>query len=331
MIGDEIAHSLLLRLPPETAHKIGKWAIRNRIGEQGRYSPKELKTNLFGVELDNPLGIAAGFDKNVEVANEIIDYGFGFIEEGSFTYLGGEGNERPRLFRIRKNYDLLNRMGLNGDPAEVNVERIKKINHPYFAINIAKTHNPKIVGDKAIEDVKSSFKLLKGFGIYTAINVSCPNTEEGKTFEEPRSLDELLCALIETGKEKPLLIKISPTLTREQLFEIVKVADDRVDGYVCGNTKGINHPKYGRGGLSGRSIRKLSLDLISNMREFTKKPIIGVGGISTGGDMFDAHINGANVYEVYTGFIYGGNEFAYKANRDFIEIRKAHGEMSFNK
>ncbi|MBI2631503.1 dihydroorotate dehydrogenase (quinone) [Candidatus Pacearchaeota archaeon] len=331
MIGENIVHSLLLRLPPERAHKIGIWAIQNKINAPGRYAPKELKTSLFGVELDNPLGIAAGFDKYVEVADEILDYGFGFIELGSFTNLGGEGNPDPRLFRLRRDRSLLNRMGLNGDPAEENVERIKKIKHPYFGINIAKTHNPIIVGDRAIVDVVSSYKLLKSFGIYTVLNLSCPNTKEGKTFEEPGPLDELLSAVLETGKGKPLLVKISPTLTKEQLIGIVNVADDRVDGYVCGNTKGINHPKYGKGGLSGKLIREISLNLINSTRQLTKKPIIGVGGISSGGDMFDAYINGANIYQTYTGFIYEGTGFAQKTLRDFVRIKKAFEEMSFKK
>ena len=328
---DKIVHSLLLRLPPETAHNIGKWAIRNKINAPERYSTKELKTTLFGVELDNPLGIAAGFDKNVEVADEIIDYGFGFIELGSITYLGGRGNPEPRLFRLRDEKSLLNRMGLNGDPAEIVFNRLKKVSHPYFGINIAKTHNPEIIGDKAIEDMVSSYDLLKYFGIYTVLNISCPNTKEGKTFEDPRSLDELLSAVLSRGKGKPLLIKMSPTLTREQLEAIIKVADNRVDGYVCGNTRGINHPKYGKGGLSGQSIRELALNLIYSTRQITKKPIIGVGGIASGKDMFASYLHGANVYQAYTGFIYQGLDFAQKANVDFARIKRAHEEMSFNR
>src|SRR3989338_8696002 len=328
---DRIVHSLLLRLPPERAHNIGKWAIRNKINAPGRYTNSELKTKLFGVELDNPLGIAAGFDKNVEVANEIIDYGFGFIELGSITYLGGRGNPEPRLFRLRDEKSLLNRMGLNGDPAEENAGRIKKIKHPYFGINIAKTHSTDIMGDKAIEDVVSSYELLKEFGMYTVLNISCPNTKEGKTFEDSRSLDELLSAVLSRGKGKPLLIKMSPTLEMKQLEEIIKVADDRVDGYVCGNTKGINHPLYGKGGLSVRSIRELALNLIYSTRQLTKKLIIGVGGIASGKDMFEAYLCGANIHQAYTGFIYQGLDFAQKANADFAGIKRAHEEMSFGK
>src|SRR3989344_2782083 len=175
MVVNRLAHKILLRLPAETAHDIGKWGMRRRLFAPGRFI-SDSKNNLFGIEVDNPLGIAAGFDKYAVLQETAREYGFGWIEEGSFTYNGGEGNKKPRLFRLREEKGLLNRMGLNGISSAEAAEILAKANQKSFAVNIAKTHNPDIVGDKAFADVIGSYNLLKNLGIYTVLNLSCPNT-----------------------------------------------------------------------------------------------------------------------------------------------------------
>src|SRR3989338_7453067 len=191
---ETLAYKSLLQFPPETAHNLGKWAIKHQILAPGQYIAQK-KPSLFGFELNNPLGLAAGFDKNGEISDQIVDYGFAWAEVGSITYYGSEGNNKPRLYR-REPSSLLNRIGLAGDPAYIIISRLKNTKQP-FAINIAKTPRAEIQGDKAIEDIKSTYKLAienlpREKLIYTTFDISCPSTLDGKTFEEPSRLEELL-------------------------------------------------------------------------------------------------------------------------------------------
>jgi len=328
---NELPHNLLLQLPAEPAHNIGKWAIKRKLLAPGKFRTKESRFELFDFELDNPLGLAAGFDKNGELVNSIRDYGFSYVEIGSLTYLGSKGNKKPRLFRIEKE-SLLNRMGLNGDPAETVVARLRKTTAP-FAVNIAKTNDDKITGDKAIEDIVNTYRLAKDLGIYTVLNISCPNTEDGRTFEDPRCLDELLCGILETGKGRPLLLKLSPGQSRQAIHEIIEFAHDRVDGYVCGNTAPHHHPTHGTGGGSGKIVRRYSLNLIKNVRNLTKKPVIGVGGIYTGADAEETVEKGANAgFQAFNGFILGPNKgprFAHKVLNEYY-LKKTFYQKSDN-
>ena len=323
---EKLAHWFLFQLDTEQAHKIGKWAMKHKLLAPGEFKTEE-KTELFGVEINNPLGLAAGFDKNGELVNSALEYGFGYVEVGSVTYEGGKGNPKPRLFRLHKEQGLLNRMGLNGDPAYVVAERLRTAESKAFGVNIAKTHSADILGDKAIRDIVNSYQLLKYFGIYTVLNISCPNTREGRTFEDPLSLKELLSAISEAVRGKPLLLKLSPSLTKanNRLREIVSIAEENhIGGYVCGNTLPYVHPVYGPGGLSGKLLREPALTLIQEVRKLTDKVITGVGGISTGLDMITSSATGANFFQAYTGFVMGKNrgpDFAHKVNSEFYRIK----------
>jgi dihydroorotate dehydrogenase len=330
---NRLAHKSLLRLPPESAHEIGIAAMQLRIGAPGRFISTEhsgTQTELFGVKIDNPLGLAAGFDKNGLLADTAPDYGFGWIEIGSVTYCGGPGNSKPRLFRLREKRSLLNRMGLNGEPAASVAEKLAELTaqNPTapFAVNIAKTRDHKIIGDAATQDILDSYNRLFRFGIYTAINISCPNTEEGKTFEDnPHSLKELLSETRKIGRTRPVLVKLSPNRTLTELEKILEAAEPFVDGYVCGNTlPSAQMPeifqRYGKGGISGELLRIHTLKLIENVRKLTRKPIIACGGISSGEHMLAAYLAGANYFQAYTGFIYHGLRFAHDANTDFIRL-----------
>jgi len=327
----DIAHSCLLKVDAERAHDIGKWGMKKGYFSPGRFRTDESETELFGVKIDNPFGIAAGFDKYAELPEVVRNYGFGFIECGSFTYGGGEGNEKPRLFRL-KDGNMLNRMGLNNCGSVVAAERLSRVrDQSTFAVNIAKTHDPTILGDEGIGDVVNSYQLLREFGIYTAINISCPNTKEGKTFEDPESFRELNSALQEVGKRKPLVYKFSPTLFRDKMQALVEISKDFADGYEVVNTLPHQDSKYGKGGLSGREIVEQAKLSIKTLRRMTDKPIIGVGGVRTGVDSVGMKLAGADVFLTYTGFVYkhemnpyAGPEFSHRINEEHFGRLREH-------
>lgn len=326
-------HALLKLLPPERAHAIAKFAMARGWRAPGEYVTARARV-LFGNILRNPLGLAAGFDKNGELPGTIHDYGFGFLEVGSVTRNGGAGNAKPRLFRLPEG-GILNRMGLNGDPAFVVAARLKKIqeNAPmlpplHYGINIAKTHDPDIMGDMSIYDICFTYELLKEFGMYHVINISCPNTREGRTFENPGALRELLQTLKKYRpfkNSKPVLVKLSPGLATDRvgLEGVIHICEDHgIDGYICCNTIPTEHPRFGRGGLSGPAVRNASLRLITRLRQDfkIKSPIIGCGGVGS-----DVHMRmyddvGATVVQAYSGFTsgrLGGPEFAWNVLAEY--------------
>ncbi len=329
---EKAAHAFLLKLDAERAHSFGKWAMKKGFFAPGRYCTDQSRTELFGIPLDNPLGLAAGFDKNGELADVVQQYGFAYVEVGSITFHGGAGNPKPRLFRLR-NGNLLNRMGLNGDPAEVVVQRLLSAQNPY-AINIAKTHNPEIVGDKAIEDIVQSYNLVTthleptGKLLYCALNLSCPNTKEGKTFEEPKALEELLSAVSKVRCSRPLLLKLSPTLSFREVYHVLEAAEPFADGYICSNTLPFEHAQYGRGELSGNFLREHTQRLLSNLRNQTEKPIIACGGIQQGADAYAAYCAGGQAgFQAYTGFALQGPKFAKNLLDEYFAIRKGSHEV----
>jgi dihydroorotate dehydrogenase len=324
-----LAQLVLSQLPPETAHRIAKELMKLHLFAPGIYSNEESKMDLFGVEMLSSLGIAAGFDKYAELQNHAQEYGFGWIEEGSFTLGGGDGNKKPRLFRDKESGGLINRMGLNCIPSEIAAERLSKSRQNSFAVSIAKTHDPNIVGDEAILDVVGSYRLLKRLGIYIVVNVSCPNTREGKTFEVPESFRELHAALKLEKKGRPLVYKFSPNLEPEVLQELFSIADDFADGYEIGNTLPTNHPIYGGGGLSGPNLRSHVIESIKNLRGMTNKTILGCGGVSTGEHAYQMKKAGADLILALNGFVYihsenpyAGPRFAHKVNRELLELQR---------
>ena len=313
-IADRLGYQSLKLLPPETAHDVGKWVMQRRWLARGPIQwPTQRAPVLFGRRLPNPLGLAAGFDKNAVLVDAAIEYGFGFVEVGSVTFRGGSGNPRPRMFRLDPR-TIMNRMGLNGDPAPIVAERLARTITPNFAVNIAKTHSSQILGDAAIEDMLGSYRLLNQYGIYTAINVSCPNTKEGRTFEDPAPLGELLSAITceRSPASKPLVVKLSPVLDpvdavgRQRLAAVLDVCRAHgVDGYVCCNTLPTEHPKFGRGGLSGDAVRTRALRMIDLLAAEKAGVLIGCGGIFTAADLHAYLSRGCTVAQAYNGFVRG--------------------------
>ena len=334
MVLDKLVHKLLLKLPVETAHNLGRFGMDHSFLAPGRYRTSQSVTPFFGFDLDNPLGLAAGFDKNGVLVNAVSKYGFGWVEVGSITAGGGKGNNKPRLFRL-KGGSLLNRMGLNGDPAYKTIERLKHAEQP-FAVNIAKTNDPAIVGEKAIADILDTYTQVveklepKKKLLYTVLNISCPNTEDGRTFEDKSALRELLQEITTVATQRPLLLKISPVNGYRELGNIVEVADNHIQGYIATNTLSVNHEIYGWGGLSGQFLRASSSSVFKMLREQTAKPIIGCGGLETGRDAYRMLGAGAYGVQAFTGFIlgqYNGPKFAHKVNEELDALRTLNKEQ----
>lgn len=341
-----LAQQILKRIDPEKAHDIAK---RHMIA--GRLAPGSFATSescfLFGTELPNLLGLAAGFDKNAELLGTYDKYGFGFIEVGSVTYLGGDGNPKPRLFRVNQR-DVMNRMGLNGIAAHYVAERLRNtlprnlggdlggvFRGPKYGVNIAKTHSPDIMGDNAIRDVQETYRLVCNLGFYTVLNISCPNTREGRTFEDPACLGQLLAAIVEVQAQNqahvPVLVKCSPVV--KDITNVIEICQRyKISGYVISNTIPHEHPQFGKGGLSGDNVRPLAISLTKQVKAIDPNTtVIGVGGIFTGKHIKEFIDAGASVVEAYNGFVRGPNsgpKFAHKVLREYYrsyayEIRKS--------
>lgn len=319
---ERAAYKLLRSLPAETSHNLAKRGMRKGHFAPGQYlwtfkdgnGDQECGYHFLDAFVDNPLGLAAGFDKNGVLVPAIRDYGFGFIEVGSVTHLGSKGNVKPRLFRLPEGH-LMNRMGLNGEPAINVAERLKKAKYSHILINIAKSNNDSVMGDDAILDILAAYRCLRGIGIGDVFNLSCPNTKDGRTFQHPDVAGELLAEVKLLDFKTPWGVKVGPNLNREELGQLVQVCEDAgCSFYVACNTEPYEHVKYGKGGLSGPELRASVLRTVRLLSR-TKKPIIAVGGVTDGQTAFMYQQAGATMVEAYTGFVVGPNagpNFAHK-------------------
>lgn len=333
---------------PERAHervvKLGKLVGKTNLTDFMKpifgYENPMLNTSVCGIDFKNPVGLAAGFDKNAVLSELIEGLDFGFEEIGSVTARGGKGNSGTRLFRLPEDKALINRMGLNNDGAYVinrNLQN-RKSKIP-IGVNMAKTHSPEIMGDAAIRDFVESYKVMTE-GDYMVLNVSCPNTKEGKTFEDPAVLSDLLYGISFVrrykGDTRPLFVKLSPdNEDRRKLGEILSVCEDYgVSGYVLSNTSsgrsGLKTSRkvldeIGAGGLSGAPIKGKSDNLVSFVYRETDKPIIGVSGIFNAQDAYDKIRSGASVVQGLTGFIYEGPSYAKNINKGLVNLLRRDG------
>lgn len=351
----KIVRPLLFRGDPENIHDkaltIGRYlsesSLKKLIGFLYDFQDSRLESDFCGISFPNPVGLAAGFDKNAELVNFLPYIGFGFVEIGSVTAEGGKGNTKPRLFRLVEDEAIINRMGLNNYGAERIQERLRKIRPKVpLGVNIAKTHGPGILGELAIRDFCYSFERLYPRGDYITINISCPNTEEGKTFEDKTALEELLSSLMEkrdciSRYKKPVLIKISPDISFEELDDILEVSEKYgINGYVISNTSSrrewLSTPsehieKIGKGGLSGKPIRERSTELIRYVYEGLDKPnIIGVGGISSAENAYEKIRAGACLIQVFTGLVYEGPGLVRRIKKGLVNLMERDGFSSIS-
>ncbi|GAB1309056.1 quinone-dependent dihydroorotate dehydrogenase [Urechidicola sp. KH5] len=295
-----------------------------------------LKRELFGLAFDNPVGLAAGFDKNAVLYNQLANFGFGFIEIGTVTPKAQVGNPKKRLFRLLDDSGVINRMGFNNEGVEAAVEQLKK-NKGKVIIggNIGK--NTATHSDNYTADYLTCFNALHPYVDYFVLNVSCPNVGSMAKLQDKDYLVELIGAcqninksLSKDGKLKPILLKIAPDLNDIQLQEIIDlVTETKIDGVIASNTS-TNREELktsetqleaiGNGGLSGKPITNRSTKVIKFLSENSNKafPIIGVGGIHSAQDALDKIEAGADLVQVYTGFIYEGPSLVKKINKALI-------------
>ena len=291
---------------------------------------KKLSKKLFGIEFKNPVGLAAGFDKNAKLYNELSRFGFGFIEIGTVTPIAQPGNPKKRLFRLTNDEGIINRMGFNNDGMHKIANRLKKNKNILIGGNIGK--NKSTPNDKAVNDYLLCFNYLFDFVDYFVINVSSPNTPNLRELQNTNFLRVILDSLnkenLKKSKTKPILIKISPDLSKENLLEIVDLAISlKIDGIIATNTtinrdnltsKNINES----GGLSGKPLANKSNEVIRFISDKSngKIPIIGVGGIHSAKDAIDKIKAGADLVQIYTGFIYEGPSLIKSINKALVQL-----------
>ena len=288
-----------------------------------------LERDVFGLKFKNPVGLAAGFDKDALLYNELSDFGFGFIEIGTLTPVGQEGNPKKRLFRLREDEAIINRMGFNNGGVQKAVERLKKNKGVLIGGNIGK--NKLTPNEAAVADYKICFEALFPYVDYFVVNVSSPNTPNLRELQDKEPLTALLAALqIENQKRpipKPILLKIAPDLTNEQLLDIIEIVQaTQIAGVIATNTtlsrEGLKAPnKIEVGGLSGKPLSHRSTEVIRFLHEKSNGsfPIIGVGGIHSAQDAIDKLNAGARLVQLYTGFIYEGPQLVKAINQELLK------------
>lgn len=290
-------------------------------------NPK-LSRTLFGLTFPNPVGLAAGFDKDAKLFGPLANFGFGFIEIGTLTPKGQPGNPKKRLFRLPADQALINRMGFNNDGVDAAVKRLKKNKNVLIGGNIGK--NKSTPNDDAIEDYQYCFRALYDYVDYFVVNVSSPNTPNLRALQDKAPLTELLNTLQEdnrkTPKPKPILLKIAPDLTNEQLMDIIDiVAQTKIAGVIATNTTIVrenlqDQNQKEQGGLSGKPLKNRSTEVIRFLSEKSNKafPIIGVGGIHSVDDALEKLDAGADLIQLYTGFIYEGPQLIKDINKALL-------------
>ncbi|MEX1055945.1 MAG: quinone-dependent dihydroorotate dehydrogenase [Rhodothermales bacterium] len=356
----DFIRSALFRLDAERAHRLTAAAARaahltradSLLESRFHFEDERLRQTLWGLTFSNPVGLAAGFDKNAALVGFWPALGFGFVEVGSVSARPSRGNPRPRAFRLPDDLALVNRMGLNNIGAKRISRRLKHAGGRMpipIGVNLAKTHDPKIMGDAAIDDFRESFRRLAPLADYIALNVSCPNTTDGKTFEEPAAFERLLEAMDEERAGLaigvPILVKLSPPISDRVVFdsavdEMVSVSRRfGVSGFIAANTASDREGllsteeeirQAGAGGLSGKPIQRRATSLVRYLYRLTggAMPIIGVGGVFTAEDAYEKIRAGASLIQIYTGLIYNGPGVVRRIKEGLVDLLVRDGHSS---
>ena len=313
----------IFKLDPELAHDLAIKALKtNLIVKDYKKNELILKTKLFGKEIPNPIGIAAGFDKNAEVYNPLFKLGFGFVEVGTVTPLSQYGNPKPRVFRLEEDCALINRLGFNNNGADDARSRIiKKKPIGMLGVNIGPNWN----SENKIEDYLNCLRKFHDIADYITINISSPNTENLRDFHNNEELKNLLES-IHNEREKlksniPIAIKISPDINQKKVEEICRtILDYGIKAVIVSNTTDgnrdnlKNQKKFQKGGLSGKPLNEISNKLINNFYKIlnNKIDIIGVGGVDSGETAYQKFIHGAKFVQLYTGMVFQGPKIVSK-------------------
>jgi dihydroorotate dehydrogenase len=348
-IYEKLIRPLAFAIDPETAHELGLSALRYGLASKAvrRLAARKCAGALepverFGLRFPNPIGVAAGFDKNGVAVDQLAALGFGFVEVGTVTFRPQKGNEKPRVFRLPIDKALINRLGFNNDGAAAVADRLKNVERMcVVGVNIGK--NKDVPNEEAVGNYLRSFDIVHPVADYIAINVSSPNTPNLRELQKGDSLDELLAGIQERNLElgrKPLLVKIAPDLAEAEIESVVgSCIRHEVNGIIATNTtvsrEGLKDPsieRLGSGGLSGKPLFAKSNEVISKIYACSKGklPIIGVGGIFTPDDAFEKVAAGASLLQVYTGFVYRGPSCASILDRGLAAILKERGFRSLD-
>ncbi len=336
----KLIRPILFKSDPEKVHYFTFSLIRKMCALGGKslfrkmyaIQDKRLEREVFGLKFPNPVGLAAGFDKDARLFDELSSFGFGFIEIGTVTPKPQQGNPKKRLFRLKKDSAIINRMGFNNGGVEAAAERLKAKRNVIIGGNIGK--NKTTPNEDATEDYLICFNALYDHVDYFVVNVSSPNTPNLRELQEKEPLTKLLKELKSVNASKPLpkpiLLKIAPDLSDEQLLDIIDiVAETGIDGVIATNTT-ISRDKLksdpetieaiGAGGLSGKPLKDRSTEVIKFLSDKSGKafPIIGVGGIHSEGDALEKLEAGASLIQLYTGFIYEGPSLVKRINKAIL-------------
>jgi dihydroorotate dehydrogenase len=348
----ELARPLLFRVDAERMHELALRQLE-RAGRserltkllRNRYFMEDprLSQELWGLRFPNPVGIAAGFDKNAKLVDVLPHLGFGFVEVGTVTSEPQSGNPKPRLWRLPKDEALVNRLGFNNDGAETVAARLAKADRSMVPVGVNIGKARRVPNAEATADYVRSFERLHPYGSYFVVNVSSPNTPGLRDLQHRDAMQELLRALKEKNaqlarasgsKPRPLLVKVSPDLLPDELDELLPVLiAERVDGIVATNTTTArpatlrSKPAAQEGGLSGAPLRDRSTAMVRQIHKQTEGriPLVGVGGIFTAEDAWEKIRSGASLVQLYTGFVYGGPDTASRINEGLVEILRQNG------
>jgi len=333
---------LIFKIDPERAHKLAiqtlKFNLVSNVFDENKNDPI-FKTKIFDKEIENPIGIAAGFDKNAEVYNPLFRLGFGFVEVGTITPLKQYGNTKPRVFRLVEDEALINRLGFNNHGAEVVLDRIK-LNSKLglLGINIG----PNKDSNDRMNDYLIGLKTFHRVADYITINISSPNTENLRNFHEETKLQELLKSIIKEknnlNSKVPIAVKISPDIDENQINLISEILlENEIKAIIISNTSESSRDllsdiqKHQKGGLSGKPIEKKSNLLISKFYKLLKGKIkiIGVGGVDSGQTAYDKFLAGADFVQLYTGMVFKGPNIAGIIKKDLKELLIRDGVKNF--
>ncbi len=338
-----IIRPLLFLFDPEKVHYFSFRAIKliSQLGLSSLFrkiyaiEDVRLEREVFGLKFKNPVGLAAGFDKNAVLYNELADFGFGFVEIGTLTPKSQAGNPKKRLFRLKADKAIINRMGFNNEGVLAAVERLKKEHAVLIGGNIGK--NKVTPNEEAVQDYLICFRALYDHVDYFVVNVSSPNTPGLRELQEKAPLTALLkslkqentdLALKKGNKTRPILLKIAPDLTNEQLLDIIDIVKEtNIEGVIATNTT-IERKKLASdplvvketGGLSGKPLKERSTEVIRFLAEKSNNsfPIIGVGGIHSAADALEKLEAGASLVQLWTGFVYEGPALVKKINKSLL-------------
>lgn len=337
---EKLIRPTMFRLDAESAHDLGMRSLRNGLAEPYYSNAAEAgnRVERFGLRFPNPIGIAAGFDKNAVAVNQLASLGFGLVEIGTVTFIPQSGNPKPRMFRLPDDQAVINRLGFNNEGAAAVAERLSRLNRNcVVGVNIGK--NKDVPNDEATENYLAAFELLAPFADYIAVNISSPNTPNLRELQRSENLDELLGSLSHAAKERvPLLVKIAPDLSEAEIEAAVDISlKYELAGIIATNTtvdraglRSSGVAEMGAGGLSGKPLLARSTQVIRTIYKHSSGnlPIIGVGGVFSGEDAFEKIAAGASLVQAYTGFIYGGPTFARDVNFGLAGILKERGFSS---